>query len=233
MRVGVTRPAEQLGALADLAATKGITIVPLPLHRIEPIAFDWPPMSVSGRVDWLVFTSANGVRAFFDGLKQQGAAFDSRTRISVIGAKTAEAFGAHGIKPDHIGSEAYGESLFAELAAHIVHPKYTLVYARAEEVNYDPTEVLTAATIEYIPLICYRNVPIDLDRNIVDEFSADDYILFTAPSTVQHYQKLFGCPAARPIAIGRTTGSAMEAVGWSASVALPRPEIEAVLEIIV
>lgn len=232
MRLGITRPAEQLGTLAELAASKGITLVPLPLMEVAPVAFDWPPLTRSGRVDWLVFTSANGVRSFFDGLTRQGAALDSRIRIAVIGRKTAEAVRMIGLTPHHTGDQAYGEILFKELAARLVHPNYTLVYARPEEVNFEPETMLAEASIEYVPLICYRHVPTTLERNIVDEFSPDDYILFTAPSTVLQFQHLFGQPTARPIAIGRTTGSAMADLGWSAPAALPRPEVESVLELL-
>ena len=233
MRLGVTRPADQLGELANLAAARGITIVPLPLFRIEPVAFDWPLPSARDGVDWLVFTSANGVSAFFDTLHGQGATIDPRIRIAVIGPKTAEALQPYRARAHYAGREAYGESLFSELASGLVHPAYTLVYARAEEISFDPEEILKAASINYIPLVCYRSVPLPLQRNLIDEFSADDYILFTAPSTVHQYQHLFGQPAARPVAIGRTTGSAMKAAGWRSAVALPRPEIEAVLECLV
>jgi uroporphyrinogen-III synthase len=206
--------------------------VPLPLLQTAPVGFDWPPMTRSGRVDWLVFTSANGVRMFFEGLQGQGASLDSRIRIAVIGSKTAEALLANGLKPHHMSEEAYGEALFTELSSRLVHPQYTLVYARAEEVNFEPEDLLKAASIEYIPLICYRQVPAVLDRNIIDEFSADDYILFTAPSTVQQFEQLFGHPTARPIAIGRTTGAAMIEIGWPTPAALPRPDVESVLELI-
>ena len=232
MRLGITRPAEQLQTLADKAAAKGITLVPLPLLNIEPIAFDWPPVTRSERVDWLAFTSANGVRTFFDRLEGQGAALDSRIRTAVIGTRTAEALAARGYKADVISQLPYGESMFTDLALRLVHPNYALVYARAEEVNYDPERIMKASSIDYVPLVCYRHVPAALDRNIVDEFSPDDYILFTAPSTVQHFQQLYGRPAARPIAIGRSTGKAMTTVGWPPAVSLPQPDVEAVLEFI-
>lgn len=232
MRLGITRPADQLRTLADKAAAKGITLVPLPLLEIEPRLFDWPPVTASERVDWLAFTSANGVRTFFDCLEGQGAVLDSRVRTAVIGTRTAEALTERGYKADVISQLPYGESMFTDLALRLVHPKYTLVYARAEKVNYDPARLLASASIEYVPLICYRHVPAIPDRNIVDEFSPDDYILFTAPSTVQQFQQLFGKPAARPIAIGRTTGMAMVTAGWPPAAALPQPDVEAVLEFI-
>ena len=230
MRLMITRSEQQLTDLAHRAAARGIEIQPLPLIEFEPVTFDWPPLTRNERVDWIAFTSANGVETFFATLADQYQDLDSAIKLAVIGSRTESALRAAGHSPDYVASQAYGETLFRELASGIVHPGYTLVYARPESVSFDPEAVLDEAAIEYIPLICYRTRQEQVDPKLVDGLSGDDYILFTAPSTVYSYHRQFGCPTATPIAIGETTGSAMRACGWEATKALPRPDIDSVLE---
>ena len=72
MRLGVTRAAEQLSALSSRASLEGIELVPLPFTRSEPLPFELPSAVPFDKIDWLFFTSANGVRFFFAWLVQLG-----------------------------------------------------------------------------------------------------------------------------------------------------------------
>ena len=230
MRLMITRARHQLGDLTQKAATQGIEIQPLPLISFEPVMFDWPPLTRKERVDWVAFTSANGVETFLATVSDQHQQLDPKIKLAVIGSRTESALRVAGYSPDFVSSQAYGETLFRELASGIVHPGYTLVYARPEKVSFDPESLLSEAAIEYIPLVCYRTREQQVDPKLVDGLSGDDYILFTAPSTVYTYHQQFGRPTATPIAIGNTTGSAMRACGWEVTKALPRPHIDSVLE---
>ena len=98
-RVLVTRAAEQSESLAQALRERGAATVELPMIRIEPPA---DPSQLSAAVrrlssyTWVVFTSQNGVRAFFAELAADGG--DTRrlghARIAAIGPSTAEALQA-------------------------------------------------------------------------------------------------------------------------------------------
>ncbi|MCX6833759.1 MAG: hypothetical protein NTW07_01265, partial [candidate division Zixibacteria bacterium] len=63
MRLGITRSAEQLRDLAAKAASRGITIVPLPIIETRSLDFSWPEELVE-TPEWVVVSSAAGVRSF-------------------------------------------------------------------------------------------------------------------------------------------------------------------------
>ena len=66
--VVVTRARSQAAELADLLEARGATVLEFPTIRIDPVE-DWGPVDRAVRdmasYDWIVFTSANAVRAFF------------------------------------------------------------------------------------------------------------------------------------------------------------------------
>src|SRR5262249_12805589 len=84
----------------------------------DPEAFERAVLSV-GSYDWVVFTSANGVRCTAQVLEQQArdARIFGSARIAVIGEKTGEALAALGLRADLVASEYVAESLREELLA--------------------------------------------------------------------------------------------------------------------
>ncbi len=94
-RIVVTRTRKQAGALSDQLRELGAEVIELPTIRIEPPsdlrAFAELVQDAHG-YDWIVFTSPNGVTAFFemfyklyDDARDIGAA-----RIAAIGPATAQ-----------------------------------------------------------------------------------------------------------------------------------------------
>ena len=102
-RVVVTRPRAQAGALADLLEAEGAEVIPFPTIAIAPPSDPVPlerAVAAAGGYDWIVFTSANGVEAFF--ARFAAARRDVRelasVRLAAIGPETAgrSARGARG-----------------------------------------------------------------------------------------------------------------------------------------
>ena len=92
--VVVTRAREQASELRARLEVLGADVLELPSISITPLDFDLPALS---GCSWLVFTSVNGVHAFFDrGLATAG--LDARAlggvRVAAIGPGTAAALGA-------------------------------------------------------------------------------------------------------------------------------------------
>jgi uroporphyrinogen III methyltransferase/synthase len=123
-RILVPRPVEQAGATARAIRERGAE----PL--IEPAIVIGPPpdaralASAAARAseyDWVVFTSANGVKRFFEALDTEGRdarAFGSAL-VAVIGPKTAEALRERGIVADVVAREYVAESLVEDLLAEV------------------------------------------------------------------------------------------------------------------
>lgn len=117
-RVLVTRAREQSGTLAALLEERGAIPVELATIQIEPPT-DWTPVDRAiddlAHYAWAIFTSANGVRWFFDRLEQRGS--DVRAlegvRIAAIGPSTTAAIKALHLQADFTPSEYVGESFVA------------------------------------------------------------------------------------------------------------------------
>src|SRR5207245_1754163 len=112
----VTRPREQAGEFADLLAGYGARVLTMPTIAIVPPA-DWGPLDRAiadlARYDWVIFTSVNGVRFFFDRLRALGrdARALGRARFCAIGPRTAEALAWKGFKADLVPKDEQAERL--------------------------------------------------------------------------------------------------------------------------
>ena len=233
MRLAVTRNIERLSILEEEARKRQVELIALPLTRVEHILFDWPADLEFAKVDWLVFSSANAARSFFERMTELGLPLKPSVQLAAIGVKTADTLRkVCGRKVDFVPSDAYGEMMFQELVeSHDLAGK-TLVYPRAELVIHDPAQFLELSKINYVPIVSYRSVPQDVDRITVESLGSKDYILFTSPSNVRSYQSQFGTPKARLIAIGRSTAKSMNDAGWSGFAAMKTKNVDTVLELI-
>lgn len=100
--VVVTRPAGQGEVLAGTLAELGAQVILLPLLAIAP-PVDWSAADRAiqriSEFDWIVFTSANGVRGLIDRLSlTSDATFSSTARFAAVGPATrqcAESLGLH------------------------------------------------------------------------------------------------------------------------------------------
>lgn len=235
MRLGITRSSDQLVMLQEGAADKGVDLISLPVIAIRPIEFEWPEDLDSRQIDWLFFTSGHGVRFFFERIKQLDIELNENIMIGVVGDKTAAALSNYGYAADFSPNEAYGRDLFEEFVEAIIprgpSDREAVMYVRGQQTNFDPADLFKEAALNYWPLICYETEPRTVAPELVRQFSATDYILFTAPSAVDSYQDQFGRPLAKPLAIGRTTAAAMNHYGWSGFVTMKKAEVSKVLEL--
>ncbi len=102
-RIAVTRAREQSSELAGKLAALGAEVVELPLITISKEIDKHVLLDVFtelGSYDWIVFTSANGVRYFFeeffriyDDIRSLGL-----LRFAAVGEATAKAIAAHHLK---------------------------------------------------------------------------------------------------------------------------------------
>ena len=121
-RIVVTRAGEQAADLSRSIRGYGAVVLELPLIEIGPQHNTHTAKEVFAEInqyDWLVFSSANGVRFFFHRFYQ--AFEDLRSlgliRIATVGESTARAVRGHRLRVDLVGREATAESLVETLKA--------------------------------------------------------------------------------------------------------------------
>ncbi|MHC4423430.1 MAG: uroporphyrinogen-III C-methyltransferase [Planctomycetota bacterium] len=140
--------------------------------------------------DWIVFTSANGVRFFFQRLH----AINSDTRalapvkVAVIGKTTAESLTEFGILADMCPDTESSAGLLENFSSIGVKDKKVLL-PQSEIASRELPDGLVdmGAIIEKLPI--YKTV--EVDPGEID-FDCIDQILFTSGSTVRAFIKRFG-----------------------------------------
>ena len=109
LKVVVTRPDPQSQGLVAGLEALGAVVASVPLVAIAPVDDPAALDAAAGALpiyDWVVFTSANGVRAFGERL----TARERPPRVGVVGPATADAARELGVEPAFVGRGA-AESL--------------------------------------------------------------------------------------------------------------------------
>ena len=213
-RVLVTRPVDQASGMAQRLRDAGAEPVAWPALRIAPPE---DPRALreaaahAGEYDFIVFTSANGVSAFFAELAAQGgdARRLARAKITAIGPATRAALAAHGIAADampdeHVG-EAAAEAVLA-LAGGDLRGRRVLL-PRALVARDALLAALRAAGAEVNVVAAYRSLPPDAAavQQLREWIGARalDAITFTSSSTVDNTVAALG-PEASTLLAGLT-----------------------------
>jgi uroporphyrinogen III methyltransferase/synthase len=213
----VTRAREQASDLRTRLEALGAEVVELPAITIEPLSFAVPDLTA---YEWLVFTSANGVTAWFErGLAPAG--LDARAlatvRIAAIGPGTATALAARGIVADLVPERFVAESLL-EAFPDPRGPEARVLLARAEQARDVLPDGLGARgyAVDVVPV--YRTVTATPDPAEVARVRAGDVaaITFTSSSTVRNFVDLVGAipdPNPRVVSIGPVTSQTARDLG--------------------
>jgi uroporphyrinogen III methyltransferase/synthase len=186
--VVVTRAREQASALTARLEDLGAEVLELPAIEIAPVDFAVPDLA---RFEWLVFTSANGVRAFFDdGLTPAG--LDARAlagvRIAAIGPGTDRALGRHGLRADLVPERFVAESLLEAFPAPGA-PGARVLLARADVARDVLPEGLAERGYDVEILPVYRTRPATPDPALLARVREGrfDAVTFTSSSTVDNF----------------------------------------------
>ena len=203
----VTRAREQASRLVEELASAGANCVEAPVIKIEePMDFaplDWAIEQLS-EYQWILFTSPNGVDAFFRRLEKMG--WDSRAlggvKTAVIGAQTAEILKKYGIRSDIVPKEFRAEALVEALTGQVL-PGDKVLLARAQQArDVLPAELTKmGAAVNVVPV--YRTVLGEADGRTVSERLAKgeiDIVTFTSSSTVTFLLDLLGAEGKKLLA---------------------------------
>jgi uroporphyrinogen III methyltransferase/synthase len=235
--VVVTRAREQASDLRHRLEALGAEVIELPAIAIEPIDFDVPALD---RYAWLVFTSANGVTAFFErGLGPAG--HDARAlaglRIAAIGPGTAASLAGRGLRPDLLPERFVAESLLDAFPSPSAEGDRVLI-ARAQSARDVLPAGLSERGYEVEVLAVYRTVTGTPDPTVVERVRGGDVdaLTFTSSSTVTNLCDLLGeVPAPQPLvaSIGPVTSKTAIERGLRVDVEASEHTIDGLLDALV
>ncbi|HWC00739.1 MAG TPA: uroporphyrinogen-III C-methyltransferase, partial [Bryobacteraceae bacterium] len=241
-RIVVTRARGQAEALSARLHALGAEVIELPAIEIQPAA-DYGPLdrAIAGLAsyDWLIFTSANGVRLFLDRLDRSGVDLRAlRAKLCAIGPATRAAVESLHLKVDLMGKEYVAEGLLAAFAEHDLEGKRILLPRAAVARDLVPAELARrGARIDVVE--AYRTVvPEGAAAEAERIFSAarkPDWITFTSSSTVQNFAGMVGTDAlasTRVASIGPVTSATARRLGIPVTVEAKVYTMDGVVEAI-
>lgn len=233
-KVVVTRARTQASDLAARLEALGALVIEAPVIAVQarreglPLDYD-----ISARWDWVVFTSSNGVEAFFGQLS--GAGKDSRslasTRVACIGEATADALRRHGIRPDFVPSKATSAMLAAEVEG-VRGARVLLAVSALTDDRLLQALRARGALVEQIAV--YDTVAEPLDEERRHEVLAADAVVFSSASTAQNLRSALGAAKLRPttklISIGQQTSASVLAAFHRVDAEAVTPSLDALVE---
>ncbi|MBW1863808.1 MAG: uroporphyrinogen-III C-methyltransferase [Deltaproteobacteria bacterium] len=197
-RIVVTRAREQASSFLAGLSQLGAECIEFPtIEIIPPESWRELDKTIHSLEDyqWLLFTSVNGVKYFFQRLEtlEKDVRDLKGIKIGAIGPKTAEAIHKKGIRPDMVPDEYRAEAMveaFKRLeteALRILLPRA----AQAREILSQELEKM-GARVDVVE--AYRTVTPDGDRDRIKEMlerGEINMITFTSSSTVKNLVEMF------------------------------------------
>lgn len=242
-RVLVTRTRQQASTLAEALSAEGAQPVLLPAieiaHRADPDAVSAAIEALRARdYQWIAFTSANAVEAWFDLVREAGqdARLFAGARIAAVGDATSRALEARGLSADLVPSRSSGEGVTEALLEHGVGGARILV-PRAEGADPALVERLRAAGAAVDEVTLYLAAPPAAPPpEVLAAVRAGeiDAVTFTSSSTVRNLAALLdgdlhGLRGAVVACIGPQTAAAALEAGLPPHVVSGEPSVDALV----
>ena len=201
-RIVVTRRTGQAGKFSQRLAELGADVLEVPTIRLtlptEKDAIIDCLMELNA-YDWLVFTSANGVTAFFDlffkrfhDMRDIGGA-----RIAAVGPATAAKLRELHLQVDLQPEDATAKKLAEAFAKYETIENLKMCLLRAEVANRELPEALEELGAIVDDIAIYKTVaetedPAGAGARLLAEGA--DWVTFTSSSTVEHFHARFDLP---------------------------------------
>jgi uroporphyrinogen III methyltransferase/synthase len=246
-RIVVTRTREQASQLSKQLLDLGAEVMEIPTIKIVPPSEDRRQDLIDALLElnsynWLVFTSPNGVTAFFDlffkrfqDLRDIGGA-----RIAAIGPATAAKLKELHLQVDLMPDEALASKIATAFDKFETVENLKICLLRAEVANHDLPRALEelGAIVDDIPI--YKTIPETEDLNGAAASLAEngaDWITFTSASTVEHFHAridlpklLEKFPKTKLVSIGPETSKAIRALGLEPTAEAKEHTIEGIVQ---
>lgn len=243
----VTRARAQASKLTEGLEALGANCIEAPAIAIQPPQDGFAALdeAVAQMQDfaWVIFTSVNGVKYFFERLGKAGK--DSRQlaglKICAIGSATAKALQEHGIIADVVPGEYRAEGILAALYGQVKAGDRVLLPRAAEARSILPEELI-ALGAEVNVVNAYETVTGDGNG---EDLAAKlrqgeiDVVTFTSSSTVKNLLKLLGnegqalLQKVQIAAIGPITANTCEKNGLHVDIQAKEYTIEGLIQAII
>ena len=232
-RIVVTRTREQASELARQLLELGAEVLEIPTIKIVPPDDKHSlveALNGIGEYDWVVFTSPNGVAAFFDCFFK---AFEDvralgNLRFAAVGPATAAKLKELHLRVDAMPEQYLAKKVVAAITAVESIENIRILLARAQVANAELSKNLEDIGAIVDDVAFYKTVLETEDltgaaSRLVE--GGADWITFTSSSTVENFHARFNLPKLlkqfpqiRLASIGPETSKALDALGLKPTV---------------
>jgi uroporphyrinogen-III synthase len=192
-KVLVPRGEKQAKTFSQLVSMYGGIPVEIPLIAFRPTEDHQQLQDAFNKLDtydWIIFTSNVTVETFFSFIKKE----DMRKfpKVAVIGKKTAEVLKEMGVQPDFVPSAYVAESFVDEFTPYIQRGTSVLLPKGNLAREYIALKLAEHGAIVDEAVIYETYLPDESRSKLVHMLEAKqlDILLFTSPSTVDHFMNI-------------------------------------------
>ena len=244
-KVLVPRTKEQAAAMSERLRQHGASSFEVPTIAVEPPRTPAQMERaikglVTGRYEWIVFTSTNAVRAIREKFTEFG--LDARAfagvKIACVGEATADAVRSFGIEPELLPSGEQSSAGLLEVFPPydaVLDPIDRVLLPRADIATETLAEGLRARGWEIDDVTAYRTVraaPPPADTREAIKTGGFDAVCFTSSSTVRNLVGIAGKPHTRTVVacIGPQTAATAREFGLRVDVEPEVAEVPALVD---
>ncbi|MDQ1730451.1 MAG: uroporphyrinogen methyltransferase / synthase [Pseudonocardiales bacterium] len=244
-KILVPRTKEQAGAMSERLREYGAVPVEVPTIAVEPPRTPTQMERalkglVTGRYEWIVFTSTNAVKAVREKFEEFG--LDARAfagvKIACVGESTADAVRAFGIRPELLPTgEQSSEGLLADFPPYddVLDPIDRILLPRADIATETLAEGLRQRGWEIDDVTAYRTVrAAPPAAEIRDAIKSGGFqaVCFTSSSTVRNLVGIAGKPHSRTVVacIGPQTAATAREFGLRVDVQPETASVPALID---
>ncbi len=198
-KIVVTRARAQASDLVKRLSDLGADCIEMPVIKIVPAKEKAPLMNAVRDInyfDWVIFTSVNGVKYFFEALFDQGKDVRAlgQLKFACIGPVTKKALRDFGINTDILPETYRAESVVEAFASVTVKEKRFLIPRAKQARTVLPEELKKMGGI-ITEINAYETIQADAGSDdLVSLLKKNqiDVVTFTSSSTVNNFMELIG-----------------------------------------
>lgn len=237
-----TRPTGQNGELKRLLENEGAKLIEMPTIEIESAKLnldDEDLLKHISQFSWIVFSSPNGIRFFFEKLNEVNGSYYLPTsiKIATIGTKTSSVLIEFGYETTLENTGNTGADLAQELLKEINNEDFIL-FPEGNLARHTITKSIFQKA-DCINLIVYHNkLPNQINEDALKQIIKNQYdgIVLTSPSSFNNLVFLLNnkidLQTLKLICIGSTTESEVTAKGLKTMATAKTSSIEGIVEAI-
>lgn len=240
-KVLITRPADQSEGFSRLLESKGAKVYKLPM--IELVASKneeekKTALNLLEHTDWVVFTSTNAVKFFFQSADQYGTDFSflPNIRIATVGEKTKKTLEELGYRTNFVPNNFSADMLVKQIPD--VEDKKILIPRSAKASDYYVKDFEKRGA-DVKTVVFYENEKVSYFRN---DFMGTlrkkmDYITFTSGSTVRAFHEYcqkfaYTIESEKVIVIGPSTEKVAKELDMPIRAVAENYTVEGIVEVI-